>query len=155
MRSMLAGIPFRTTSSRSHSTTLSSKVVSERFSSVAYKFGCVHISTKTSLPEKTVNTLTEKQIDDLLDEELVNIVKKYFVFVEDADPKIINHEIMFAITNFLIQDVIEHSQEQIKTLKIKTFQNIANHNQLIISFSKKGDESLFLISYRAKLMRRS
>ena len=85
--------------------------------------------------------LSEKlfSLQDVLGEEFMNAINEYKkLSVEKFDENRMTHEIISLIASFFIEDVIKTSRERIQELQIKTFKNIADHSEFIISFSKKG-----------------
>ena len=82
-------------------------------------------------------------LDALLNEEFMKgITTGLQISSKNLDKKRVVHELMFAITNFFIEDVINNSKMKIKKLKITTAQDATNQNELIIYFSKSGQSVL-------------
>ena len=82
-------------------------------------------------------------LDAILNEEFMKTITTGLqISSKNLDKKRVVHELMFAITNFFIEDVINNSKMKIKKLKITTAQNATNQNELIIYFSKSGQSVL-------------
>jgi dGTPase len=79
-------------------------------------------------------------LESFLDEALTKA--KFIDFKtlsKSPDKKRAVHELMFSITNFFIEDVINNSKTKIKELKIKTPEDATNHNAPIVYFSRDGE----------------
>ena len=77
-------------------------------------------------------------IDDLKNIPiLTNIIKKHKKFIKKKGQDLVNRQIIKDIINAMVNDIIINTKKIIKVEKIKNVNDVYNHKNLIVSFSKE------------------
>ena len=83
---------------------------------------------------------------------LCSVINKHKKFIKKKGKELVNRQIIRAIINEMVTDIITNTKQKIKTEKINTLKDVYEHKNLIVAFSKKMN--LFDMSIKAFLKER-